>query len=120
LQRHHGYVAARRDAGETVVVMRLGDGADEREVDSHPFDGETLYLRADADFTDRADVATFLYSADGVNWTHIGDTLEMQYTLPHFMGYRFALFSFATEAPGGVADFEYFRIGPSLDALFEP
>ena len=35
----------------------------------------------------------------------------MAYTIPHFMGYRFALFNYATEEPGGFVDFDYFRSG---------
>ena len=34
----------------------------------------------------------------------------MSYTIPHFMGYRFGLFCYATKAPGGFADFDFFRI----------
>ncbi len=34
----------------------------------------------------------------------------MVYTLPHFMGYRFALFNFATKAPGGFVDFDFFHV----------
>ena len=44
----------------------------------------------------------------------IGDTLQMRYTLPHFMGYRFGLFTYATRTPGGFADFDYFRIRNTL------
>ena len=40
----------------------------------------------------------------------------MSYTLPHFMGYRFGLFNFATQEPGGHADFDYFRIGNAITA----
>src|SRR5699024_4773110 len=40
----------------------------------------------------------------------IGDTLQMEYTLPHFMGYRFALFNYATQDTGGFVDFDYFRV----------
>jgi arabinoxylan arabinofuranohydrolase len=34
----------------------------------------------------------------------------MTYTLPHFMGYRFALFHFATREPGGFVDFDAFHL----------
>jgi len=30
--------------------------------------------------------------------------------LPHFMGYRFGLFNYATKAIGGIADFDFFHI----------
>jgi hypothetical protein len=39
----------------------------------------------------------------------IGDELEMRYTLPHFVGYRFGLFNYATKEAGGRADFDDFH-----------
>jgi hypothetical protein len=30
--------------------------------------------------------------------------------MPHFMGYRFGLFNYATKTPGGFVDFDWFRI----------
>lgn len=53
----------------------------------------------------------FYYSLDGYQWHAIGDTLRMSYTMPHFMGYRFALFSFATVGAEGYVDFDWFRVG---------
>ena len=38
----------------------------------------------------------------------------MVYTLPHFVGYRFALFNFATKSAGGFVDFDYFRVSGKL------
>ena len=32
--------------------------------------------------------------------------------MPHFMGYRFGLFNYATKTPGGYVDFDWFRAGP--------
>jgi len=43
-------------------------------------------------------------------WKPIGETLKMKYTIPHFMGYRFGLFNYATKNTGGYADFDWFRI----------
>ncbi|MBN2137557.1 MAG: hypothetical protein JW720_07110 [Sedimentisphaerales bacterium] len=34
----------------------------------------------------------------------------MVYTLPHFMGYRFGLFNFATKTTGGFVDFDFYRL----------
>jgi hypothetical protein len=34
----------------------------------------------------------------------------MGYTIPQFIGYRFALFNYATKNTGGFADFDYFKI----------
>ena len=64
-------------------------------------------------FTDKKDIADFYYSLDGKKWTKIGSQLKMAYTLPHFMGYRFGLFNYATKTPGGYVDFDYFRISDS-------
>jgi hypothetical protein len=34
----------------------------------------------------------------------------MAYTIPHFMGYRFGLFTSATKNAGGYADFDFFHV----------
>lgn len=79
-----------------------------------PLEAETVRLRIDCDFRERRDVARFYYSYDGASWQEIGEPLQMRYTLPHFMGYRFGLFSYATQEAGGVADFDYYRVGETL------
>ncbi len=47
-------------------------------------------------------MADFYYSLDGKKWIKIGSQLKMAYTLPHFMGYRFGLFNYATKTSGGM------------------
>ena len=68
------------------------------------------------DFRNRTDRARFFYSLDGETWVAIGNELKLNYTLPHFMGYRFGLFNFATQETGGFADFDFFRISDQLAA----
>jgi len=34
--------------------------------------------------------------------------------MPHFMGYRFGLFNYATRTPGGFVDFDYFHINDKI------
>ncbi len=51
----------------------------------------------------------FSYSYDGRDWKTLDYALTMKYTLDHFMGYRAALFCYATIQPGGYADFDYFH-----------
>jgi len=34
----------------------------------------------------------------------------MEYSMPHFMEYRFGLFNYATREPGGYVDFDWFHI----------
>ena len=36
--------------------------------------------------------------------------------MPHFMGYRFGLFNYATKTPGGHADFDFFRISDKMQS----
>jgi beta-xylosidase len=84
------------------------------EVASVPLSQTRVYFRVAADYLNQADKASFFYSLDGNQWTPIGSTLQMVSTLPHFVGYRFALFNYATRSAGGFADFDYFRIAPDL------
>ena len=84
------------------------------EVESVRLDRKLVMLKVECDFRNRADKAFFFYSLDGEKWTRIGSPLKMVYTLPHFMGYRFALFNFATKTAGGFADFDYFRVSDAL------
>ncbi|SPE60871.1 hypothetical protein SBV1_530019 [Verrucomicrobia bacterium] len=79
-----------------------------------PLAGNTVLLKVDCDFKNRTDKEYFFYSLDGQKWTAIGKPLQMTYTLPHFMGYRFALFNYATKAPGGFVDFDYFRVSEKI------
>lgn len=80
------------------------------EVANIPVTQQRIYLRAECDFTNKKDVANFHYSLDGEKWEPIGTALKMKYTLPHFMGYRFGLFNYATKTSGGYVDFDYFHI----------
>ena len=80
------------------------------EAPSIPLSGKKVYFKAECNFKDKKDVANFFYSLDGKSWQPIGEQLKMSYTLPHFMGYRFGLFNYATQQVGGYADFDYFRI----------
>jgi hypothetical protein len=41
----------------------------------------------------------------------------MAYTIPHFMGYRFGLFNYATQSTGGYADFDFYRVGSSVNNI---
>lgn len=110
LQSRYGIVGVRRSEGTTTIVMLNGT----TEVASAPLSQNSIYLRIDMDFTNRNDRATFYYSLDSTTWRAIGNTLQMSYDIPHFMGYRFALFNYATKTTGGTADFDWFEIGSSV------
>lgn len=39
------------------------------EVESLPLNQNTVFLKAECDFTDKKDIADFYYSLDGKKWT---------------------------------------------------
>jgi beta-xylosidase len=111
LQSKYGQVGVRKDHnGNKYIVMVTAESGRPVEIESVPFNKNAIYLKAYCDFTDRKDIASFFYSSDGHTWTPIGLTLHMAYTIPHFMGYRFALFNYASKHTGGFVDFDFFRI----------
>jgi beta-xylosidase len=110
LQRNYGLVAVRMEGGEKHLVMIHAGSGEPMEVERIPLNQNTIYVKASCDFRERKDVADFFYSLDGKTWDKIGSALYMQYTLPHFMGYRFGLFNYATKSAGGYVDFDYFHI----------
>jgi beta-xylosidase len=110
LQRHYGFVGVKMQDSKKSVVMVNTENDLPHEEESIALANNTVHLKIECDYRDRADIAQFYWSTDGEQWTSIGKPLKMRYTLPHFMGYRFALFNFATEKPGGSVDFDYYRI----------
>ena len=110
LQKNYGLVGVRAEGNSKSIVMINASGGKPVEAQTIPLTQKTIYLKAECNFTDKKDVADFYYSLDGKSWKPIGIQLKMAYTLPHFMGYRFGLFNYATKNVGGFADFDYFRI----------
>jgi xylan 1,4-beta-xylosidase len=114
-QDEYGFVGVKMSGGSKSIVM-YNDGT---EVASVPLNQNTIYLRANCNFQNGADDATFHYSLDGNSWTSIGNTVQMSFQLTHFCGYRFALFNYATQSAGGYVDFDYFKSGYTINNLFE-
>lgn len=114
LQKKYGFVGVKAsgDARSIVIVSAASDSP--VEVQSVPLAEKIVFLKLECDFRNRADKAYCFYSLDGTKWTGIGKPLPMAYTLPHFMGYRFALFNYATKTTGGFVDFDYFRISARM------
>lgn len=110
LQKNYGLVGVKVNNNSKVITMVSVKSDKPVEIQSVPLSQNTVYFKAECNFKDRADVAQFYYSLDGKSWNQIGEPLKMPYTLPHFMGYRFGLFNYATQTTGGYADFDYFRI----------
>lgn len=113
LQKNYGLVGVKFEKGAKQIVMIKAESDNSIE-ESVKLNQNTVYLKAECDFKERKDVARFYYSLDSKIWKPIGTDLKMFYTLPHFMGYRFGLFNYATQTPGGFVDFEYFHIWGSI------
>ncbi|WP_288424984.1 glycoside hydrolase 43 family protein [uncultured Spirosoma sp.] len=115
LQKQYGLVGVKQTDGTRAIVMVSAASGKAVEVQRVPLSASIVYLKAECDFRDRKDTGRFFYSLDGKTWEPIGEPIKMPYTIPHFMGYRFGLFTYATASAvrpetGGYADFDYFRI----------
>jgi beta-xylosidase len=114
LQKKYGFVGVKMVEDSKSIVMVTAQSNAPEEIESVPLRQQTVYVKIDCDFRDRTDKAYFCYSLDGKTWTKIGTVLRMAYTLPHFMGYRFGLFNFATKTPDGFVDFDYYRVSNEI------
>ncbi|MBQ3350487.1 MAG: endo-1,4-beta-xylanase [Thermoguttaceae bacterium] len=120
LQKFYGFIGVKKENGKNKAVVVLNDrrnNGQKVETVVKEFDENVVYLKISCDFRAQTDSARFSYSLDGSSWTTVPDELKMSYTLPHFMGYRFCLFYFSTQTPGGTADFDWYQVG--LDAAAE-
>lgn len=114
----YGYVGVKVEGDEKYLIMAKYDDNDsveqEFEIERVKLDANEVYLRIDCDFVDATDKAYFYYSLDGENWTKIGNTLQMNYYGLHFMGYRYAIFNYATKQTGGYVDVDFFRVSDEI------
>jgi beta-xylosidase len=114
LQRKFGQVGVKYINGTKSVIMISAQTNRPVEVEAVPLNQKIVYLKAECNFRDLADVADFFYSLDGKTWIKIGSQIKMEYSMPHFMGYRYGLFNYSSKTPGGFVDFDYFRIENKL------
>lgn len=110
LQKRYGQVGVRFENGVKSIVMVSAESEKPMEMQRIPLKQDNVYLKAECNFQNKTDLANFYYSLDGKTWKSIGTPLKMSYTLPHFIGYRFGLFNYATKNPGGAVDFDFFHI----------
>lgn len=101
-QDPYAYIGVRMINGQRSLIM-VNDGAEQI---GPVVTDSIIYLRALANYT--TSKATFFYSLDNVTYTEFGTTLDMKYKLTIFVGNRFGLFNFATQALGGYVDFDWF------------
>ncbi|HQK39905.1 MAG TPA: glycoside hydrolase 43 family protein [Flavobacterium alvei] len=114
LQKEFGLIAVKIENGSKKIVMMDAVKGTPKEVANVALNQDKVYFKAECDFKNRADKGKFYYSLDGVKWISLGNTINMPYTIPHFMGYRFGLFNYATKNTGGYVDFDYFRIDDKI------
>lgn len=103
--------------GTRSLVMVSADSDKPEEIASVPLSGNTVHLKVECEFEPAPELARFSYSLDGKSWTPIGRPSRLTFTVPQFMGYRFALFFYSTQTAGGRVDFDFYRIGQSGNSL---
>lgn len=113
-QKDYGFVGVKMEGNTKSLIMVNASSGTAEELASVPLTQDRVYLKVEFDYRNLTDKAYFYYSLNGVEWHAIGNPLQMSYKLDHFMGYRFALFNFATKTTGGYVDFDYFRIADKM------
>ncbi|MDP9046596.1 MAG: glycoside hydrolase 43 family protein [Bacteroidota bacterium] len=116
LQKNYGLAGVKINGESKAIVMVNASTGKPEEVRAIPLKQKTVFFKAECNFKDKKDVACFFYSLDGKTWTLLGTQLKMAYTIPQFIGYRFALFNYATKTTGGYADFDFFKITDSISS----
>jgi len=114
LQKNYGLVGVRIEGDKKVIVMINASTGKPVENETIPLNQKIVFFKAECNFTDKKDVANFFFSLDGKTWKPVGTQLKMSYTLPHFMGYRFTLFNYATKNIGGFVDFDFFHVSDTI------
>ena len=114
LQKNYGLAGVKITGNSKAVLMINASTGKPVEAQKIPLNQKVVYFKAECNFTNRKDGADFFYSLEGKTWIPLGTQLKMAYSIPHFMGYRFALFSYATKNIGGAADFDFFHITDSI------
>lgn len=117
------WIGVRRDNGANRVVMVDGIEMNSSwdtistgtEVASTGSSGNTIWLRAEADIRPGAGrQALFSYSTNGTDFTRLGPGFTLRHAWQFFMGYRFAVFNYATQALGGSVTVRRFTVaGPN-------
>jgi beta-xylosidase len=119
LRDSSAWIGVKRDNGATRVVMTnnltmnsswntTGTGT---EVAGAPISGGRIWLRVSADIRPGAGrLGRFSYSTDGATFTPLGSGFAMNNAWQFFMGYRFGIFNYATQALGGAVTVRQFQL----------
>ena len=88
---------------------KIVENVDIKVVESVELKQQKIWLRIDANFVPRTDIANFSYSLDGKEWTKIGGDYRMGFDWQRFfMGTKFGIFNYATKKVGGYVDIDEF------------
>ncbi|GAB4000622.1 hypothetical protein GCM10029992_33110 [Glycomyces albus] len=119
LRDRSAWIGVKRDNGAHRVAMVDGIDMDGdwntistgSEAAGANLSGGTVWLRAEADIRPGSGrQALFSYSTDGVNFTRLGPGFTLWHDWPFFMGYRFAVFNYATQSLGGAVTVRHFEL----------
>ncbi|ASW57725.1 RICIN domain-containing protein [Plantactinospora sp. KBS50] len=119
LRDSSAWIGVRRDSGQTRVAMVDGLTMDSNwnttgtgtERASAAVSGGRIWLRATADINPGSGrQARFSYSTDGTTFTSLGTAFTLNNAWQFFMGYRFGIFNYATQALGGAVTVNGFNL----------
>ncbi|GIF63879.1 hypothetical protein Ais01nite_19140 [Asanoa ishikariensis] len=119
LRDSSAWIGVRRDNGATRVVMTnnltmnssWNTTSTGTEVAGTAVSGGRIWLRANADIRPGSGrQARFSYSTDGSTFTSLGSAFTLNNAWQFFMGYRFAMFNYATQALGGAVTVRRFDL----------
>ncbi|WP_371778008.1 family 43 glycosylhydrolase [Streptosporangium subroseum] len=119
LRDQSAWIGVKRDNGVNRVVMTNGLTMNSSwattgtgtEAASANISGGRIWLRANADIRPGSGrQARFSYSTDGVNFTTLGPAFTLNNAWQFFMGYRFGIFNYATQALGGAVTVRRFDL----------
>lgn len=105
------WIGVKKGSGSARVVMTNGLNLNTSwvttstgtEVAGADISGNKIWLRVEADVrtTNGGGTAKFSYSTNGTQFQALGNTLTMNKNYLYFLGYRFGIFNYATQALGG-------------------
>ncbi|MEV4539208.1 family 43 glycosylhydrolase [Asanoa sp. NPDC049518] len=119
LRDSSAWIGVRRDNGATRVVMTnnltmnssWATTSTGTEQAGAAVSGGRIWLRVNADIRPGSGrQARFSYSTDGSTYTSLGPAFTLNNAWQFFMGYRFAMFNYATQALGGAVTVRRFDL----------
>jgi len=119
LRNSSAWIGVKRDNNTTRVAMTNGLTMDGNwnttgtgsEQASAPISGGRIWLRVNADIRPGSGrQARFSYSTDGSTFTSLGPAFTLDNAWQFFMGYRYAIFNYATQSLGGAVTVRRFDL----------